>query len=69
MSFFLKTMPSYLQTHPGTDDRIFYLDSLILTQYHQRGVKNIIGNLSRMQALISLDTADLNMKYRQLKNL
>jgi predicted Zn-dependent protease len=65
--FLSKTIPSYLQTHPGTDDRIFYLDSLILTQYHQRGVKNIIGNLSRMQALISLDMADLNAKYKQLE--
>jgi predicted Zn-dependent protease len=60
-------MPSYLLTHPGTDDRIYYLDSLILTQYHQRGLKNIIGNFSRMQALISLDAADLNMKHRQLE--
>jgi predicted Zn-dependent protease len=65
--FLSKTIPSYLQTHPGTDERIFYLDSLILTQYHQKGVKNIIGNLSRMQALIALDMADLNMKYRQLE--
>jgi predicted Zn-dependent protease len=65
--FLSKTVPSYLQTHPGTDDRIFYLDSLILTQYHQKGVKNIIGNLSRMKALVSLDTDDLNMKYRQLE--
>ena len=46
--FLSKTMPSYLQTHPGTDDRIFYLDSLILTQYHQKGVKNIIGNKEKM---------------------
>jgi predicted Zn-dependent protease len=65
--FLSKTIPSYLQTHPGTDDRIFYLGSLILTQYHQRGLKNIIGNLSRMQALISLDTDDLNTKYKQLE--
>jgi predicted Zn-dependent protease len=65
--FLSKTMPSYLQTHPGTDDRIFYLDSLILTQYHQKGVKNIIGNLSRMQALIALDMADLNTKHKQLE--
>jgi predicted Zn-dependent protease len=34
--FLSKTIPSYLRTHPGTDDRIFYLDSLILTQYHQK---------------------------------
>ena len=65
--FFSKTIPSYLQTHPGTDDRIFYLDSLILTQYHQKGAKNIIGNLRRMQALIALDMADLNTKYKQLE--
>ena len=65
--FLSKTIPSYLQTHPGTDDRIFYLDSLILTQYHQKGAKNIIGNLSRMQALITLDMADLNTKHKQLE--
>jgi len=65
--FLSKTMPSYLLTHPGTDDRIIYLDSLILTQYHRAGVKNIIGNFRRMQALISLDMADLNTKYKQLE--
>jgi predicted Zn-dependent protease len=65
--FLSKTMPSYLLTHPGTDDRIIYLDSLILTQYHWAGVKNIIGNFRRMQALISLDMADLNTKYKQLE--
>ncbi|MCX5849134.1 MAG: tetratricopeptide repeat protein, partial [Deltaproteobacteria bacterium] len=65
--FLSKTIPSYLQTHPGTDDRIFYLDSLILTQYRQVGAKNIIGNFGRMQALVLLDTAALNMKYRQLE--
>ena len=37
--YFSKTMPSYLQTHPGTDDRIFYMESLIATQYHQKGAK------------------------------
>ncbi len=42
--FISKTMPSYLMTHPGTDQRIFYLDSLVLTRYHQTGAKNIIGN-------------------------
>jgi Putative Zn-dependent protease, contains TPR repeats len=64
--FLSKTIPSYLLTHPGTDDRIFYLDSLILTQYRQRGAKNIIGNLSRMQTLIPLNEADLNARQRQL---
>lgn len=66
--FLSKTMPSYLQTHPGTDDRIAYIDSLILTQYHQTGAKNIIGNLSRIQALVPLDTSELEKRYRQLEN-
>lgn len=66
--FLSKTMPSYFLTHPGTDDRIFYMDSLILTQYHQKGSKNIIGNFSRIQALVPLDTSDeLNRRYRQLE--
>jgi len=65
--FISKTMPSYLMTHPGTDQRIFYLDSLILTSYRQTGAKNIVGNLKRMQTLISLDEVDLDARQRQLK--
>jgi len=64
--FLSKTMPSYLQTHPGTDDRIYYLDSLVESQYPRKGKKNIIGNLSRMQSLIPLEPSDLNSKYNQL---
>jgi len=66
--FISKTMPSYLMTHPGTDQRIFYLDSLILTKYHQTGAKDIVGNLKRMQTLISLNGADLDARQRQLKD-
>jgi predicted Zn-dependent protease len=65
--FISKTMPSYLMTHPGTDQRIFYLDSLILTKYRQTGAKNIVGNLKRMQTLISLNEADLDARNKQLK--
>jgi beta-barrel assembly-enhancing protease len=63
-----KTMPSYLLTHPGTDDRIIYMDSLILTQYSQRGAKNIIGNLSRIQAYTPLDTSELSRRTKQLED-
>ncbi len=65
--FISKSMPSYLMTHPGTDERMFYLDSLILTTYRQKGLKNIIGNLSRIQALLMLDGDDLNVRYKQLE--
>ena len=61
-----KNTPSYLLTHPGTDERIFYMDNLLLTKYLQQGEKNILGNLSRMQALLMLDTDDLNARHKQL---
>ena len=65
--FLSKTIPSYLRTHPGTDDRIFYLDSLLQTQYRRGGgSRNIIGNFVRMQALIVLDADDLNKRCGQL---
>jgi predicted Zn-dependent protease len=67
--FISKTMPSYLMTHPGTDQRIFYLDSLILTSYRQTGAKNIVGNLKRLQTLISLNEVDLDARQRQLKEI
>ncbi|MGP8154026.1 MAG: M48 family metalloprotease [Smithella sp.] len=63
--FFSRTMPSYLETHPGTDVRIFYIESLISTQYPQKGKIKIIGNFSRMQALIPLDQLELNNKYNE----
>jgi len=65
--FLSKTIPSYMKTHPGTDDRIFYLDTLIQTHYRkQSGKNNIIGNFVRMQALVSQDTEDLKRHSRQL---
>jgi predicted Zn-dependent protease len=65
--FISRTIPSYLRTHPGTDDRIFYLESLILTKYRQKGANSIVGNLKRMQALIPLGEADLDARQKQLK--
>jgi beta-barrel assembly-enhancing protease len=68
--FLSKTMPSYLLTHPGTDDRIYYIDGLVVTQYPQKkGKKNIIGNFRRMQALVPSESSDdLNRKCRQLED-
>lgn len=64
--FLSKNIPSYLLTHPGTDERMFYLDSLVLTKYRQKGSKYIIGNLSRMQTLLILGGDDLNARYKHL---
>lgn len=65
--FLSRTIPSYLRTHPGTDDRIFYLESLLQTQYRRAGgSKNILGNFVRMQALIGMDLDNLNKYHRHL---
>ncbi len=65
--FLSRSIPSYLKTHPGTDDRIFYLDSVIQTQYRTpSGTRNIVGNFTRMQALVVQDSADLKRRNRQL---
>ncbi|MDD4357856.1 MAG: M48 family metalloprotease [Smithellaceae bacterium] len=53
--FISKSIPSYLFTHPGTDNRIFYLDSLLHTHYRGGGSRDIVGNFVRMQSLIVLD--------------
>ncbi len=66
--FISKTMPSYLLTHPGTDDRIIYMDALILTKYRQGGEKNIIDKFNRIQSLIPLDAFELSKRYKQLEN-
>lgn len=66
--FLSKTLPSYLLTHPGTDDRIIYMDALILTKYRQSGEKNIIDKFNRIQSLIPLDAFELNKRREQLEN-
>lgn len=65
--FISKTMPSYLLTHPGTDDRIIYMDALILTKYRQSGAKNIIDKFNRIQSLIPLDAFELSKRREQLE--
>jgi len=67
--FLSKNMPSYLLTHPGTDERILYLENLIQTSYPMKGARNIVGNLIRMQALNSLYMDDLTVRYKRLENL
>lgn len=64
--FLSKSIPSYLRTHPGTDERIFYLEGLLLTQYTHAGKDQIVGNLTRMQSLVPLSAAELNIRQRQL---
>lgn len=64
--FLSKSVPSYFRTHPGTDERIFYLDGLVLTKYPETKVTSIVGNLERMKALIPLGPNELNARHIQL---
>jgi len=43
--FYSSNIPSYFLTHPGTDERISYIDALLQTTYTQKGRDTIIGNI------------------------
>jgi predicted Zn-dependent protease len=53
--FYSNSVPSYFLTHPGTDERIRYLDGLIQVRYNKRGSENIIGGFQRIQTILRLD--------------
>jgi beta-barrel assembly-enhancing protease len=65
--FYSNTIPSYFLTHPGTDERIHYIDALLQTTYTRGGAEHIIGNLKRVQVTLLLETkgADANQTYFQ----
>ncbi|MCG6534098.1 MAG: M48 family metalloprotease, partial [Syntrophales bacterium LBB04] len=65
--FYSSNVPSYFLTHPGTDERIRYLDALLQTRYAKTGSKSIFGQLKRIQILLRLDQKnfDVSLKYFQ----
>ena len=66
--YYSNTIPSYFLTHPGTDERIRYIDALLQTTYLGKGSRNIIGNLKRIQTILLLSgiTSDaLNLQQFQ----
>lgn len=65
--YYSNSVPSYFLTHPGTGDRIRYLDGLIQTTYKQRGKTNIIGGLNRIKTILVLNQRNLseNLKFFQ----
>ncbi len=50
--FYSSNIPSYFLTHPGTEERITYIDALLQTTYTQKGRETIIGNLKRIQTVL-----------------
>lgn len=50
--FYSKSVPSYFLTHPGTDERIRYLDGLLQVRYRETGKECIVGGLKRIQVYL-----------------
>ncbi len=63
--FYSNTVPSYFLTHPGTDERIRYLDGLLQTTYRQRGKDSLVGGLKRIQAMLVLENKNLDHVLRE----
>ncbi len=67
--FYSNSIPSYFLTHPGTDERIRYIDGLLQTRYRQKGATSAIGGLSRIQMLLVLSekTDDSAQRYFEVR--
>lgn len=66
--FYSNNIPSYFLTHPGTDERITYLDALLQTTYIHRGAESIIGNLKRTQTTLMFGEKNLDSSMRHFQN-
>ncbi len=65
--YYSSKIPSYFLTHPGTEERIRYLDALLQTRYRKGGSQNILGQLKRVQTVLTLEQKDpdANQKFFQ----
>lgn len=64
--FYSSAIPSYFFTHPGTDERIRYLDGMLQTTYRkQSGQESIVGGLKRIQAILALDNKNISITRRK----
>ena len=67
--FYSNSIPSYFLTHPGTGDRIIYLDGLLQTKYTKGGAESIIGGLERIKTILVVGRKDLDSSLRYFQNL
>jgi predicted Zn-dependent protease len=66
--FYSNSIPSYFLTHPGTDERIRYLDAAIETTYSKKGKDTVIGNLKRVQTLLMFGERNLEVSLNHFQN-
>ena len=58
--YFSNSIPSYFLTHPGTGDRIRYLDGLLQTTYTHGGGTSLVGGINRIKTILVLDQNNLS---------
>ena len=68
--FYSNSVPSYFLTHPGTDDRIRYIDGLLQTTYAKGGGKDqIVGSsFRRIKTVLMTGGGDLEAKIRYFED-
>jgi predicted Zn-dependent protease len=64
--FYSNSVPSYFLTHPGTSDRIAYLDGLLHVRNQEGGVQNIIKDYARIKTILYLDDKNPDTKINTL---
>ncbi len=62
--FYSNNMPSYFLTHPGTEDRIRYLDGLLETGSKTEGAGELVGPFRRIQTLLRLHEGNTDANRR-----
>jgi beta-barrel assembly-enhancing protease len=67
--FYSSKVPSYFLTHPGTDDRIRYIDGLLQTTYAKSAGKDeIFGHFRRIKTILMTQGGDIESKIRYFED-
>lgn len=67
--YYSSTVPSYFKTHPGTDDRIRYLDGMLQTVYRkQQGKDNLSKRFDRIRIEMALSRPDAQTNYAYFRD-
>jgi predicted Zn-dependent protease len=67
--FYSNSVPSYFLTHPGTDDRIQYIDGLLETIYAgNKGKDELIGHFRRIKTIMMTSGPNVESKIRYFED-
>jgi len=66
--YYSNSVPSYFLTHPGTGERIRYLDALLQTRYKKRGATALLTDFHRVKTLLTLEDDDFDSQKRYFED-